>query len=109
MSNLYRSYRRLPGSNALQPVSMLIIAFVEMNFVRPDDAIEDLGIACHERLRLCSRSGSRVAGRHSLITGDEDPALRSVEFDSVRIIARDRHSDAVRVSRFSLEFSVHVP
>src|SRR3954447_10753809 len=109
MSNLDGSDRRLPAPDALEPVAMLIIALVEMNFVRSDDAIEDLGITRHQRLRLFAGRTSGITCRHGFVARNENPAFGSVKLDAVRVFARDRHPDPVCVPGFGFELAVDVP
>lgn len=86
MPDVYRRNGLLAGANAIEPVAVLIIAFVKVNFVRSDDSIENFGIACDERLYL-ALFGTGICRGDEFITRDEDPSLCSVELDPVRIVA----------------------
>src|SRR6185437_2017678 len=79
---------------------MMLRAFVEMNLVRSDDARQDLRIARHQRRQLFL--GNRVGIGDGIVAGDEDPAFAAIELDAVRIVAGDRHRDAIRVARLVL-------
>src|SRR4051812_18816259 len=96
MPNLRRCNRLLARADAVQPISMLVFAVIELYFVRPNHARQDLRIARNEGLNryLLSRTG---CGRSLLVAAHEKPSLRTVELDAVLKVAADRHRHAVRV------------
>src|SRR5258705_675885 len=94
--------------DAVEPVTVLVVALVEMHLVGADDGVENLWIAGHEGFDLRSLAGGFGGGGH-LVAGDEDPALGAVPLDAVREVAGDVHGDAVGVDGMGEEFSVDVP
>ncbi len=50
-------------SNAIEPVPMVIVAPTQVNLARPDDAVQDLGIAGDETLHP-GRGSAGIGWRH---------------------------------------------
>ena len=108
MTDLRGSSGNGSAADAIEPVAMLIIALVEVNFVRPDHRVQDLWIARLQRLQFGLRPGGIGSGCLR-IARDEDPPLRSVELDAVRKVAADVHGHAIRVDGMSKKLAVDVP
>ena len=76
MSNLGGRCGSLPAADAFQPVAMLVIALIEMNFPGPDHALQNLRVARHQRLQSL-RLAARIAGgagRAALCAGPDERA-----------------------------------
>ena len=94
--------------DAFQPVSMLVVALIQVNFVRTNHTFENLRIARHQRLER-NRLSSRIAWRNFRIPGDEDLSLGPIEFDPIRKVAADIHGDAIRVNRMGQKLAMDIP
>src|SRR5436309_3259833 len=108
MPDLDRRNGLLAAPYAIEPVSVLVLTLIEMNFVRADHGVEDFRIARYQGFEI-RLFGAGIGRRHHFIARYKDPALSPVELDSVPVIARDGHGNAVRVYGLSLEFAVHIP
>src|SRR6266567_2410188 len=97
------------ADDALQPVAVLLLAFVELDLVGTDDRLDDRAIAGGERGIVVELGHGIALGDLLVAARNENPALRSIELDPVGIVAADAHTHAVRIQRFSLEGTVHVP
>src|SRR6476660_10495882 len=109
MRNLHGRYRLLPGPDAVQPVTVVILTFVEVNFVGTDDRFDNPGIARSECLAVL-KFRDRIARRHRLVApGYEYPAVGAFEPDAVCEVAAHNHSNAVCIQGFGPERTVNVP
>src|SRR3954471_13045597 len=109
MRDFDRRDRLLARADAVEPVAVMILALVEMDFVGFDHRRDDLWVAGRERLAVLQLR-HRIAGGDRLVAArDEDPALAADELDAVGEVAADDHPDAVRVDPFGAERAVDVP
>src|ERR1039458_3888237 len=84
-------YRRLAGPDAGQPVEVGVVALMQMDFVRADCRVQNLGIAGVEGF---AEGGSGVAGSDFLgAASDEDPAVVPLEEHAVGELVVDDHGD----------------
>src|ERR1700733_5837051 len=97
MTDFCRRDGRLSALDTLQPITVLIVALIEMNLVGADDAVEYFRIAGNQRFGSHRCLTTRIGGRNHLVAGDKDPSLSAVKFDAVGKIAADIHSDTVGV------------
>ncbi len=96
MSNLGGRDGSLPAADTFQPVAMLVIALIQMNFICPNHAVQNLRIAGHQRLQSY-RLAARIAGGDFNIPGHKDPSLAAVELDAIGKVPADIHGDAVGI------------
>src|ERR1019366_4977801 len=100
-------YRRLAGPDAGQPVEVVVVALMQMDFVRADCRVQNLGIAGVEGF---AEGGGGVAGSDFLgAASDEDPAVVTLEAHAVGELVVDDHGDAIGVFRLDMVGTVDVP
>ena len=87
---------------------MLVIALIQVNLVRTDDALQNLRIARHQRLQR-NRLSPRIACRDLRISGHKDPAFAPIELDAIGKVSADVHGDAVRIDGMGQELAVDIP
>ena len=87
---------------------MLVIALIQMNFIRSDYALQNLGVTAHQRLQGL-RLATRIAGGNFNIAGHKDPSLAALELDAIGKISADVHGDAVGIEAMGQEITVNIP
>src|SRR5512142_330589 len=104
-----RRYRLLARFNAIEPVPMLIIDLVEMNFIRADNRLQDPGITCIQCFGasfLCNR----VARRGCIGSAcDKYPSFGSFVPDAIWITSAGQHGNTIFVFSLCEEISVNIP
>ena len=107
MGDLDGRNRLLARAHALEPIAVVIGAHGQVEFVRTDLRVENLGVAGVQGL---AESRGRIAGGDLVVAAsDEDPAVGAFETDAIGEVVVNGHAHAVGVVRLDLEVAVDVP
>src|SRR5665648_391129 len=85
MANFHWRDRGFPGLDTIEPVTMLIIYFVQMDFILLDNGCQNFRIA-RIKCKATFAFRNRIAGRSRIVTArNKNPAFRAFIPYSVRI------------------------